>query len=74
MGEKKYIASHPEKGKIKKNVILFLVKAEFGELHLESTGGLDGAEWFELGEIHNLKMYDDIIPIITKAVSIITSK
>ncbi len=74
LGENSYIASHPEKGKIKKNVILFLVEANYGELTLESSGGLDGAEWFELHEIPNLKMYDDIVPMITKAVSIITSQ
>lgn len=73
LGENSYIASHPEKGKIKKNVILFLVEANYGELTLESSGGLDGAEWFELHEIPNLKMYDDIVPMITKAISIITS-
>lgn len=74
IGENTYIASHPEKGKIKKNVILFLAQANYEELHLESSGGLDGAEWFDLNEIPNLKMYDDIVPIITKAISIITSK
>lgn len=74
LGENSYIASHPEKGKIKKNVILFLVEANYGELTLESSGGLDGAEWFELHEIPNLKMYDDIVPMITKAISIITSQ
>lgn len=74
LGENSYVASHPEKGKIKKNVILFLVEANYGELTLESSGGLDGAEWFELHEIPNLKMYDDIIPMITKAISIITSQ
>lgn|SRR5574343_1701924 len=74
LGENTYIASHPEKGKLKKHVILFLAEAKYEELHLESSGGLDGAEWFELTELPNLRMYDDIVPIITKAVSIITTK
>jgi transcription antitermination protein NusB len=74
LGENTYIASHPEKGKLKKNVILFLAESKYEELYLESSGGLDGAEWFELNELPNLKMYDDIVPMITKAVSIITSK
>lgn len=72
LGENSYVASHPEKGKIKKNVIIFLAKAKYGELKLESGGGLNGAEWFELNEVPNLKMYEDIVPMITKAIQIIT--
>lgn len=74
LGENSYIASHPEKGKIKKRVVLFLAESKYQELRLESSGGLDGAEWFDLNELPNLKMYDDIVPLITKAISIIISK
>lgn len=72
LGENSYIASHPEKGKVKKHVVIYLARAKYGELTLESSGGLDGAEWFELNELVNLKMYNDVVPMITKAVSIIT--
>jgi hypothetical protein len=41
---------------------------------LEQSGGLDGARWFSLSEIPDLKMYNDIIPLITKAVEIISSQ
>ena len=72
LGDNEYIASHPEQGKIKKHVFYFLAESSFKELKLESTGGLDDAKWFKLGEIPNLKIYDDILPIITRAIEKIT--
>ena len=71
LGNNEYVASHPEKGKIRKQVIYFLAEAPFAELHLSSSGGLDDARWFKLSEIVNLNMYDDILPIITKAIQIL---
>ena len=71
LGENEYIASHPEKGKIKKHVYYFLMETPHKELKLESSGGLDDARWFKLSEIPELKIYNDILPIITKAISII---
>jgi len=32
---------------------------------------LNDARWFKLAELADLKIYDDILPIITKAISII---
>ncbi len=72
LGENEYIASHPEKGKYKKRVYYFLVEAPMTELRLESSGGLDDARWFKLTDLPELKIYDDILPIITKAIEIIT--
>jgi len=71
LGENEYIASHPEEGKIRKQVIYFLAEAPFKDLKLKSTGGLDDAKWFRLAEVINLNTYDDILPIITKAVNIL---
>ncbi|MCX6752956.1 MAG: transcription antitermination factor NusB [Candidatus Nomurabacteria bacterium] len=74
LGENEYVASHPVDGKILKKVIYFLAKSEYRELILESSGGLDGARWFTLAEIPELKIYNDIVPLITKAVEIISAE
>ncbi len=73
LGQNEYIASHPEKGKIRKQVTFFLAEAPYGDLVLyNKSGGLDDAKWFPLEEIPNLKMYDNMIPLLTKAVEILT--
>ena len=71
VGKNEYIASDPERGKIRKQVSYFLAEAKKEDLKLKSTGGLDDARWFEVGEVQNLKIYDDIVPIITKSIGII---
>jgi N utilization substance protein B len=72
LGENEYVASHPEKGKILKKVAYFLAESEYRELQLEASGGLDGARWFQFSEIPELRIYNDIIPLITKAIEIIS--
>lgn len=74
LGENEYIASHPEKGKIRKHVSYFLAEAPYREITLMKTGGLDGAQWFKLADIIDLNMYDDMLPIITKAVNLLLKK
>ena len=74
LGLNEYIASDPEKGKIRKQVKYFLAKGDFGELKLGSTGGLDDVRWFRLQDILELNFYNDILPIMTKAVSLILQK
>ena len=74
LGENEYVASHPEKGKTLKKVAYFLAESEYRELVLESSGGLDGARWFQLSEIPELRIYNDIIPLIAKAIEIINSR
>ncbi|HPS21643.1 MAG TPA: transcription antitermination factor NusB [Candidatus Paceibacterota bacterium] len=72
LGENEYVASHPEKGKLRKQVIYYLAESEYREMQLESSGGLDGARWFQLSEIPELRIYNDIIPLISKAIDIIS--
>lgn len=72
LGDNEYIANHPEKGKIRKHVFYFVAKAKNTELQLKESGGLDDLKWFPLTEVVTLTMYDDILPMITKAVEIIT--
>ena len=74
LGENEYVATHPEKGKTLKKVSYFLGYSEYRELVLENSGGLDGARWFSLNEIPELRIYNDIIPLIAKAVEIISRK
>ena len=74
LGENEYVASHPEKGKILKKVAYFLAESEYRELQLEASGGLDGARWFQFSEIPELRIYNDIIPLITKAIEIISKQ
>jgi N utilization substance protein B len=73
LGENEYVASNPEKGKIRKNVTYFLAEAPFTELTLEKKGGLDDARWFKLADILELNFYHDMLPVITKAINILLS-
>jgi N utilization substance protein B len=68
VGENEYVASHPEKGKVRKHVHFFLVKAPFSPLVLKQCGGLDDAKWFRMPDILGLNFYDDMLPIVTAAV------
>jgi len=52
----------------------FLASSDYKELELEKSGGLDGARWFEMKEVPELRIYNDIIPLIAKAVEIISKK
>jgi len=74
LGENEYVATHPEKGKSLKRVVYYLGKSEYQELALEKSGGLDGARWFELSTIPELRIYNDIIPLISKAIEIISKR
>ncbi len=72
LGENSYSTYHPEKGKILKRVSYFLAEAPFKELTLEKKeekGGLDDVRWFKLSDILDLNFYDDILPIVTKAIT-----
>ncbi len=74
LGENEYVATHPEKGKSLKKVMYFLGKCEYKELVLEKSGGLDNARWFALSAIPELRIYNDIIPLISKAIEITSKK
>jgi transcription antitermination protein NusB len=74
LGSNEYVASHPEDGKIRKNVTYFLARAPFADITLGTSGGLDDARWFKLAEIVSLNIYDDILPLITKAINVLLQK
>ncbi|HRZ30087.1 MAG TPA: transcription antitermination factor NusB [Candidatus Paceibacterota bacterium] len=73
LGSNEYIASDPEKGKTRRQVNYFLAEV-LGKPKLvleEGKGGLDDVRWFPLVEVPELNMYDDMVPIITKAIKIL---
>ncbi len=71
LGVNEYVASDPEKGKMRKRVTYYLASSPKTELALKETGGLDDAKWFSLIDIPGLEMYDDIRPLFTKAAEIL---
>ena len=68
VGENEYVASHPEKGKVRKHVWFFIAVSSFEPIQLKKSGGLDDAKWFRLQDIIDLNFYDDMLPIVTAAV------
>ena len=73
IGQNEYVATDPEKGKIRKQVLYFLAEAKYEDLGFIKSGGLDDAKWFKLADILDLNLYDDIVPIFTKAIQILTA-
>lgn len=73
LGRNEYIASHPTKGKIRKQAVYFLARSEFVDLKLQKEGGLDDAQWFPLVSIPNLNLYENIVPLLGKAAEIVTN-
>ena len=69
LGNNEYIASDPEQGKMRKQVHYFLAESKFDEIKLEKKPGLDDAKWFKLADILELNFYNDIVPIVTKAIT-----
>lgn len=73
IGENEYVASDPKVGKKRKHVTYFLAEAPFTEVKLEQKGGLDDARWFKLQDALDLNFYEDMLPLVTKAVHTLTA-
>jgi N utilization substance protein B len=73
LGENEYVASDPAAGKKRKHVIYFLAQSPFTEVELAKKGGLDDAKWFRLQDALELNFYEDMLPIVTKAVQTLTA-
>jgi N utilization substance protein B len=74
LGNNEYIASQPEKGKVRKQVHYFLANAPYDNIELLKQGGLDDAKWFKVAEILDLNFYEDILPIVTKAITMLVGR
>ena len=61
-------------GKVRKQVHYFLANAAYGEITLEQKGGLDDAKWFKVADILELNFYEDILPIVTKAITMLVGR
>jgi N utilization substance protein B len=74
IGENEYVASDPTVGKKRKHVTYFLAESPFTDIKLEQKGGLDDGRWFRLQDALELNFYDDMLPIVSKAVQQLTQK
>ncbi len=66
LGENEYIASYPERGKVKKRVTYFLARAPYQKLTLTPKTGIDDVRWFTLRDAQRIRFYEDLVPIITE--------
>lgn len=74
LGKNEYIASNPELGKVRKQVHYFLASSPYTDITLEQKGGLDDAKWFKVADILELNFYEDILPIVTKAITMLVGR
>jgi N utilization substance protein B len=76
LGENEYVAndSNVPGGKKKRHATYFLARATFSDLQLKKEGGLDDGQWFPLASVGDLNFYDDILPVITRAINILAQK
>lgn len=74
LGSNEYVATHPEKGKIRKQVHYFLAQSPYMTITMEQKGGLDDGQWFKVAEILDLNFYEDILPIVTKAITMLVGR
>ncbi|MCE9541501.1 transcription antitermination factor NusB [Candidatus Kaiserbacteria bacterium] len=76
LGENEYVAndSKASGGKKKRHARYFLARSEFTDLKLKQEGGLDDAQWFPLASVGDLNFYDDILPVVTRAINLLAQK
>ncbi len=74
LGNNEYIASDPELGKLRKQVHYFLAESKFDTIKLAEKPGLDDAKWFKMEDILELNFYNDILPIVTKSITLLNEK
>lgn len=77
LGENDYIANDNSKGqggKKRRHATYFLARAPFSDLKLKKEGGLDDAQWFPLSSVGDLNFYDDILPVVTRAINMLVEK
>ncbi|MCA9352726.1 transcription antitermination factor NusB [Patescibacteria group bacterium] len=74
LGNNEYIAYHPERGPVRKNVVYFLAESAYTQPQLEEDpGGIDDIRWFELDEITDLNMYEDVSQMLIKSIGLIAT-
>ena len=73
-GQKRICRLRSGKRQNQKSVVYFLALAKNDDIKLKVTGGLDDAKWFNMKELPELKMYDDIRGILTEALKELNKK
>ncbi len=77
LGENEYIANDTAsggKGKKRRHATYFLARGKFKELRMRKEGGLDDTQWFPLVSVGDLNFYDDVLPVVTRAINILAQK
>jgi ADP-ribose pyrophosphatase YjhB (NUDIX family) len=75
IGDHKFTAHHPEKGKIHKNIKYFLARSEYAPVKLNNvSGGITEVKWFGVEEVASLKKYKDLEGIFGRAMDLISQK
>src|SRR3989338_8235288 len=76
LGENEYIANDSKAtgGKKKRHATYLMARATFADLTLKREGGLDDAQWFPLASVGDLNFYDDILPVVTRAINLLAQK
>jgi N utilization substance protein B len=76
LGENEYVAndSNAAGGKKRRHATYFLASSPFTDLILKREGGLDDAQWFPLASVGDLNFYDDILPVVTRAINLLAQK
>lgn len=74
IGENAYVAHHPEKGKVRKQVEYYLARTAHEAPKVEDSKGLDDAKWWRMDEVSILPVYDDMRPTIMRALEIIKNE
>jgi N utilization substance protein B len=74
LGENEYIANKPDQGKVVKHVVYYLTTTEDHTIALEKKGGLDEVKWFAFTDVPTLRMYDDIKPLVERALTTVKTK
>ncbi|MCA9351614.1 transcription antitermination factor NusB [Patescibacteria group bacterium] len=72
LGSNEYVAYHPERGPVRKNVQYFLARSEYTQPKLEEDpGGVDDIRWFELDEVSDLNIYEDVSQMLIASIGMI---
>jgi len=74
IGDNEYIASDPTVGKKRKQVTYFLAESKLTDIVLEQKGGLDDGKWFKLKDALDLNFYEDVMPLVQKALQKLETK
>jgi len=74
LGDIDFVVNHPTKGKHRKHVVYFLAESDHTPVTVGPSGGLDDAKWFEAGEVTDLNLYEDVTPLVTRAINVLAGK